>query len=248
MDRTLGIVEADPQAPWIRDLAGRKLAGKSLLEWVVRRVTDCTRLANVVVVLGRGETWDRLAELVPPDVAVFASPARDALARACECIDHYRAAAVVRIRAENPFIDPALIDRLVSTGEQHAECDYISYFSSTGRTAVMSSLGLVAEWCQAEALREANRKATDPVERRQVTRYLYGHPERFTVRLIPLPAEIDRPDLRLKIDHDEDWEHAQAIYDALGPEHLDWQRIAGLLAHQPQLRERMAALNQVSDG
>ena len=61
---------------------------------------------------------------------------------------------------------------------------------------------------------------------------------------MPLPAEMDRDDLRLKLDHDEDWEHAQEIYDALGPEGLDWQRIAGLLHHQPELRQRMAVLNR----
>ena len=47
------------------------------------------------------------------------------------------------------------------------------------------------------------------------------------------------------VDLDEDWDHALAIYEALGPEWLDWQRIARLLDHQPALRSRMAALNRV---
>jgi spore coat polysaccharide biosynthesis protein SpsF (cytidylyltransferase family) len=51
--------------------------------------------------------------------------------------------------------------------------------------------------------------------------------------------------VRLTIDLDEDWDHALAIYEALGPERLDWQRIARLLDHQPALRSRMAALNRV---
>ncbi|MBX7167150.1 MAG: NTP transferase domain-containing protein [Pirellulales bacterium] len=244
MQRTLGIIEANPLAPWWRRYAERCIAGKTLLEWVVRRVTDCTRLSHVVVVLGRGEDWEQLARLTPPDVEVFHSHARDALARACEALDAYRPAAVVRLQAENPFVDPALIDRLVSTGEQHAECDYITYSSRSGRSAVMSSLGLVAEWCRAEALQTANRLATSPAERAQMTRFLYSHPERFQVRLVPLPAEMDREDLRLKLDHVEDWEHALEIYEALGPEQLDWQRIAELLQHQPELRQRMAVLNR----
>jgi spore coat polysaccharide biosynthesis protein SpsF (cytidylyltransferase family) len=47
------------------------------------------------------------------------------------------------------------------------------------------------------------------------------------------------------VDIEEDWDHAEAIYEALGPERLDWQRIARLLDHQPALRSRMAALNRV---
>ena len=87
--------------------------------------------------------------------------------------------------------------------------------------------------------------ARSQFDREHVTRYLYSHPEKFNLRLIPAPAEIDREDVRLTVDLDEDWDHALAIYEALGPERLDWQRIARLLDHQPALRSRMAALNRV---
>jgi spore coat polysaccharide biosynthesis protein SpsF (cytidylyltransferase family) len=76
-----------------------------------------------------------------------------------------------------------------------------------------------------------------------VTRYLYSHPEQFHVRLVPGPIELDREDLRLTVDLEEDLEHAQAIYEALGPE-VDWQGIAEMLDGQPMLRSRMAQLNR----
>ena len=70
-------------------------------------------------------------------------------------------------------------------------------------------------------------------------------PEQFNIRLTPAPTEIDREDVRLTVAIEEDWDHVLAIYEALGPELLDWQRIASLLDHQPALRSRMAALNRV---
>ncbi len=78
-----------------------------------------------------------------------------------------------------------------------------------------------------------------------MTSYIYSHPEKFTLRQIPAPDEIDREDVRLTVDIEEDWDHALVIYEALGPERLDWQRIARLLDHQPAMRRRMAALNRV---
>ena len=36
----------------------------------------------------------------------------------------------------------------------------------------------------------------------------------------------------------------QEIFDALGPDSLDWQGIAGLLDQHPALRKRMADLNR----
>ena len=68
------------------------------------------------------------------------------------------------------------------------------------------------------------------------------------MRLIPAPVELDRDDVRLALDSAEDWEHAQLILDALGPENLEWQRIVSLLDEHPDLRERMASLNQETNG
>jgi len=62
--------------------------------------------------------------------------------------------------------------------------------------------------------------------------------------LIPTPDRIDRDDVRLTLDIEEDWENALAIFDAIDPDEVDWQRIANLLDHQPAMRSRMAALNR----
>lgn len=244
MLKTLGIVQVSRESRGSDLKLGRKLGGKSLLELVVRRVTDCQRLDGVVVVLSDSEQDDRIRQLVPPDVPTFVGSQRDALARFVAAIDEFGAQSAVRVSADNPYIDPVLIDRLVSTADAHPTCDYISYCSGDGRPAILTQLGVFAEWCSADALRRSNREARRTVDRDQVTGHLYAHPELFNVRLIPLPSGLDRDDLRLKLDSEEDWEHAQAIYEALGTHEWDWQRIADLLDHQPALRKRMALLNR----
>ena len=62
------------------------------------------------------------------------------------------------------------------------------------------------------------------------------------------PAAITAYTYNCKVVPGEDWEHAEAIFDALGPESLDWQGIAGLLEQQPALRQRMALLNREAAG
>jgi len=246
MPKTFGIVQVRRESGQSNSKIGRKLAGKSLLELVVRRVTDCQRLHGVVVAATDDEQYQQIRQLVPPDVPVFAAAGRDPLATFVAAIDHFDARSVVRLCAHNPFIDPVLIDRLVTTADAHPNCDYISYRCADGRPAILTQLGVVAEWCSAESLRRAHREARRAADRDHVTAYLYSHPELFNVRLIPLPPELDRDDLRLKIDFEEDWEHAQVIFDALGPDEWDWQRIADLLDSQPALRKRMAVLNRAT--
>ena len=241
---TLGVLQLrhDSAGSCIR--ADRKVGGKSLLEWVVRRVTDTQRLDGVLVILPSGPAWVATAKLVPPDVPVFFASRPDPLGQVVEALKEYPAKSVVRVIVDNPFIDPVLIDRLVTTAEMHSGSDYIGYCSRDGQPAISAPVGMLVEWFRTRAIRQADGEATDPADRDQVTRYLYSHPEKFNIRLIPLPEGLDGDDVRLTVALEEDWDNAQTIYEALGPEQLDWQRIAGLLDSHPGLRQRMADLNR----
>jgi spore coat polysaccharide biosynthesis protein SpsF len=245
MLRNLGVVQVDSRLPRFRANAARRLGGRSLLEWVVRRVTDAMRLDGVIVAVCEPDEARAINHLVPSDVPVCHSEGKDALDRFTKSLEQYPAEGVVRVHGDSLFIDPELIDGLVTTAEAHPDCDYVGYCSRDGQPAILSPASVYAEWFRTGALRKANRLAHDKLDREHVTRYLYSHPEEFSVRLTPAPTEIDRDDVRLTVDIEEDWDHALAIYEALGPERLDWRRIASLLHHQPALRNRMAALNRV---
>jgi spore coat polysaccharide biosynthesis protein SpsF len=248
MLKTLGIVQASFSSPLFRANALRKLGGKSLLEWVIRRATDSMRLDGVIVVAC--DTLDRatLSRLVPMDVPVFQCRTPDMLTRFARALEQYQAEAVVRIQGDNLFIDPALIDRLVVAAEAIDGCDYAGYGSRNGSPAALSPVSVYGEWFRSKALCRAHRSASDPDDRQQVTQYIYTRPEKFRVHWIPAPREIDRDDMRLTIANDDDWDNALDIVEALGPDALEWQRIAGFLSHQPAMRKRMAALNRAYAG
>jgi spore coat polysaccharide biosynthesis protein SpsF len=196
------------------------------------------------VVLADDLEQREIARLVPTDVPVFLSDRRDPLSRMVAAVDEFDADAVLCVGVENPFVDPVLIDRLIVAAEMDGGCDYASYSSRHQRQGDLYHLGFLAEWCRVTALRRAHRKARRSADRQDVTRYICTHAEAFRVREVPVPQQLDRDDLRLSIGGEEDWDHAQEVYDALGPECLDWQRIAGLLDNQPALRQRMAVLNR----
>jgi spore coat polysaccharide biosynthesis protein SpsF len=236
--KTLGIVQACHVAPPAHDKVGRKLGGKTLLEWVVRRATDCQRLDRVVILLGDTPGERELGRLAPPDIEVFVGPEPDALARFAALVASHAAQGVIRICADNPFVDPVLIDRLVTTAAAHPESDYISYVAGDGRPTILSPMGPFAEWCSAQAIQNAQRRATRPADRRDVTGFLYNRPHDFQIRLIQLPSKFDGADLRFRIDGQEDWECIQVIHEALGPEEWDWTQLAGLL-DRPAARKRL---------
>lgn len=248
MVRTLGLVEVLPaQGQWPSAgalWATRRFGNKTLLEWIVRRISDCQQLDGVAIVCCDSPQRSQIERIAPPDVPVLASGAADPLGCLAEAVSHFDARAIVRVGVDRPFVDPALIDRVVASAHSGGDVDYASFCRRDGRPAVLAPIGLVAEWCRGTAIQRADQEATDPQDRWQPTRYIYQHPELFQLRLIPLPEPLDRDDLRLGISDEEDWDLAQEILEALGPEGVEWQRITGLLDHQPALRQRMAKLNQ----
>lgn len=240
MSKTLGIVHLGPRSEGLKEKLSRKLGSHSLLELVVRRVTECQQLDGVAVVLGPGQEDAALAALVPANVPLHVSDRADSLGRFVSAAEAFEADAVVRVCAEHPFVDPVLIDRLAVTADAHPHCDYVGFCLQSGRPAGLSALGLFGEWCRTKALRRADSEATSLADREQVTRYLWSHPEIFPLRFIPLPRELEREDLGLALNDDEAWEHALTIYDAVGHEDVNWRRIAGLFGGLSNVRRPAA--------
>lgn len=249
MLKTLGCVllsssEATPISDHVGAFASRQLAGTPLVDWVVRRATEAQRLSDVVVIIPRGCNETELRELVPPNVQIFVSEKNDGLAQVCDCLESFPAEAVVRIRIESPLVDPSLLDRLITALEGEPAIDYATFAATDGASLLHAQLGLIAEYCRSAALTRANLKATEAGHRSDPMHFVRSHPEEFALRLLPVPKELDRDDLRLSLKNQEDWEHAEQVVEALGADELDWHRIARLLDRQPALRERMAFLNR----
>jgi spore coat polysaccharide biosynthesis protein SpsF (cytidylyltransferase family) len=251
MDATLAVVEIWPaieelsRSSPLAGMARRRFGGKTLLEWVVRRISDAERVHEIVVLGGEDSLSHSLVEHCPPDVRVLLSPAADPLGRFADAVRRFKPGGVVRLRVNHPFVDPELIDRLVVTGA-NSGADYAGYQLSDCRPAIESKIGVFGEWCDAKAVLRAERLASRAADRADATRFLYSRPDLFTAKFVAAPSQLDRDDLRLAVQDEEDWEHVQIILDALGPESLDWQYIAALLDRQPAMRARMADRNRAT--
>ena len=112
-------------------------------------MTDSIRLNGVIVLACAAEDCACISDFVPSDVPVFRAPDGDALDRLCQAIEAYPAEGVVRVRGDDLFVDPTLIDRLVTTADADPTCDYVAYCSRDGRPAVLSPVSIYAEWFRA---------------------------------------------------------------------------------------------------
>ena len=103
----------------------QKLGPHTILEWVLRRTLKANLIDCVVLATSENKRDSPLgdkAQTLGSNVFYYGSET-DVLQRLATAATFYNADTVVRICADNPFIDPKEIDRLVLSFRSNA-CDY----------------------------------------------------------------------------------------------------------------------------
>lgn len=179
-----------------------RLGGRPLIEWVLRRTLAATEIDRVVLATSNDTANDDLAAVAQAlAIDVIRGDENDVLSRFVTAAGAYNAEWIVRICADNPFIDGRELDRLV-TFTAGAGADYT--FNHLDRLNNRYADGFGAEMVNVAALRTADREATSPADREHVTTYVWQRPERFAVRTLLAPVELQHPALRFDIDTPDD--------------------------------------------
>ena len=201
-------------------MGSTRLPGKSLmplwrqvplLELVMRRVSAAQSLEGVVLATTGSPRDAELAMLgARLGWSVFRGEEADVLGRFAAALDAHPADAVVRVCADNPFIDPGAIDALVSHFQAAQPCDYAS---NLGPESGLPD-GVGAEIVTAGALRRAAAEATDPRQREHVTAFLLAKPATFRLSAVPPPSS-PWPRLKLDVDTAADYAALRALAELL---------------------------------
>jgi len=169
-----------------------------ILEWVLRRVKQARTLDKVVLATSDRAADEGLADLARANgVTVFRGSETDVLGRFVGAAKEAGASVVVRICADNPFVDPGEIDRLV-TFFAGSSCDYAC--NHQDRLGSRYADGFGAEILSASLLESVAAKATEARHREHVTVYLWEHASEYKLCAVAAPAELAFPELHFDID------------------------------------------------
>jgi glutamate-1-semialdehyde 2,1-aminomutase/spore coat polysaccharide biosynthesis protein SpsF len=216
-------------------LPGKVLAdigGDSMLGRVVDRTRLSKSVSSVVVATSTASPDDAIAEFCARrDCAVYRGGETDVLDRYFQAAKAHRADVVVRITADCPLIDPAIIDRIVGAYCKGG-CDYAS------NTLVCTYPdGLDVEVFSRQALAIAHREARRQSDREHVTPYLRSS-RRFRLRNVDCELGRSLQHLRWTVDEPQDLAFVRAVYARLGgrPD-FSWREVLALLDAEPSLAE-----------
>jgi spore coat polysaccharide biosynthesis protein SpsF len=182
------------------------IAGRPMFSRVVERTRQARMLTDVVLATSTEQRDEPLATLAARlGVPCFRGSEVDVLGRFVGAAEAFNADLVVRLCADCPLLDGAVIDRIVRVFQDSKGIDYAS--NNLERTY---PLGLDAEVFTRDALVRAHLEARLPYEREHVTPYIYKHPELFSLRSVIHSSDLSA--YRLTVDEQADLEVIRQIY------------------------------------
>lgn len=233
---TLGIIQARMGSTRLPGKVLRRLAGRTVLDRVVRAARDSGVLDDLVVATTVEADDDAIvAECERIGVACHRGPVDDVLTRFLEVLDTHAADTVLRFTADCPLLYPRLVARAYRVFEA-AGVDYLT--TSITRTLPR---GLDVEVVRAAVLKEIDQLAYRH-HRTHVTSYVYSHPADFDV--IGLTVQPDLSHLRLTLDTEDDWKLIEAVIDHFGDAPAPVRELAAWLDAQPELTALNAHVQQ----
>jgi spore coat polysaccharide biosynthesis protein SpsF len=209
------------------------LAGRPMLEFLLDRLKRCREADELVVATTLGGQDDPVAALAArAGASCFRGDEDDVLGRFHGAALALGLDVVVRVTADCPLTDPALLDEMVAEFKRRGELDYLS------NTLVRRfPRGLDLEVFSRAALDWAHRFAARPYQREHVTPHLtmYGDTAHW-------PRAADASAFRVTVDTEADLEAVRALVAAAPGRPLGHEELVALLRSRPDI----AAINRES--
>lgn len=226
----LGILQARLSSTRLPGKVLMDLHGQPMILRQIERIRASKNLDNFVVATSVDASDDELAQVLENSgVQVRRGPLDDVVERFNRIIQEFSPQTVVRLTADCPVTDPAVIDRVIS---EHLinDADY------TSNTLVPTYPdGLDVECIRANAFSRMLRLPLNDSEREHVTMALYSRPSEFALHSVEQTPDFSN--LRWTVDVADDLEFVRLVYDRLYDANTSFRQsdILALIAAEPAI-------------
>ena len=183
-----------------------------LLGWVLSRTSRSKYIDAIVLATSVSEKDDLLSQYtVSRGFPVYRGSEGNVLNRIIEAGKTENADVIVRICADNPFIDPNEIDRLILIFKKLNvlyACNHLDKLNSGYAD------GFGAEITHLSVLEMIAAKATDKRHLEHVTSYLWENTDHNNLYAVPAPVQLAFPNLRFDCDQKSDLAYLNKLIEA----------------------------------
>ena len=209
------------------------LAGRPMLEQQLRRLALAATVDEIVIATTDNVSDDPVCALAERlGVGCFRGSEHDVLDRFVRAARQAEADIVVRVTADCPLLDPALVDAVVAPMLEDPECDYASNVLQR-----CYPRGLDVEALRTSVLERVAASATSKEAREHVTWHIVREaPGAFRTHAVT--EADDHSDLRWTVDTDDDLALVRRLYADLdlGAHPRGYRDVLAHVQATPELR------------
>ena len=201
-----------------------------VLYYVLEQLRSCKLVDKIIVATTTLDEDDVIENFVNGmNVDVFRGGSNDVLDRYYQCAKKFSIDTIVRITADNPLVDPTIVDDLIKKFISN------SYDCLTNAYVRTFPYGTEVEIFSFESLEKAWKNAKKPSEREHVTPYLYNNPNNFKIFNVEHLKNISN--LRWTIDRENDFTLVKLIVHKIKKRPILMNDILNLFSKEPELFE-----------
>lgn len=195
---------------------------KTILELIIKKLQQNFPDIPIVLATSSLQENDILEEIAKGlHCMVFRGSENNVLQRFIDAAEMFHFNQIIRVCADNPFLDVSEMRNLLRFVESNPSFEYVS-FTINGSPSIKTHFGFWSEFVRLEALKKVNLMTKDPFYREHVTNYIYGHGILFQIKLIAAnPILEGRNDIRMTLDTAVDFTALSEIYLKLNERYGD---------------------------
>ena len=186
-----------------------KIKNKPLLDYVYNQVFQSKKISKIIIATTTLSEDNLISDYATSkNISVYRGDSQNVLDRFFQCAKKFSFTNIVRITADNPMIDPSIIDSCIEEF-QKKDYDYVSNTISKTNDSWKYDLngfpyGMAVEIFSFASLEKAWKNAKLNSEKEHVTPYIIKNPEIFHLGFIKNKENFS--DIRLTVDLKEDLE------------------------------------------
>ena len=202
--KTLCIIQARMGSKRFRGKALKKLTNLMVIEWVLKRVKKSKHINKIVLATTKLNEDLKLIKIAKKNkIAYFRGNNKDVLKRFYNAAQKYNPKFVVRVCADNPFIDPLMLDKLVQSFKPK---NYDYGFNHQSKLENHCADGFGAEIFSFNLLKKLNTLVVKPSLREHVTLYIWRNQNKFKIQSVYPSKKLLFPNLKFDINTEKDFQ------------------------------------------
>lgn len=184
-----------------------------LFETLLRRILDYPISLPIILATTINAEDDILVEIAQKNgIQVYRGDENNVLKRFIGAAEENRIDKVIRLCADNPFIDMEMLLDLTHKFSM-SEAIYFGYTMDGILPTIKTGVGFWAEGVTLSALKQIQSETKEAIYLEHVTNYLYENPEKFKIHLEKVDKRVGlSSEIRLTVDTLKDFQLSKKIY------------------------------------